>query len=222
MRRLLFFCLLLAATQGFAQITVDTTRATVTVREKGRTLTIFRSMVPGVGMRHQITYQPVPNDFGDEPETLKLNFSEEVPHIKAMLDAALQKRQFVFSRISINPIPYTELTNKLVAIYSNSPEWNAYLQKATDLRTTVELFDGSQVAEVQYDTKLALSILEKSDFLKELNAFFAPYGYTVSLAGFPDDHLQTVSTDRLLLLGHNGNLFIPAPNFFFTLTKTKK
>ncbi len=226
MKRLLFILLIAAAGNLQAQITVDTSRTIVTVKEKigvsVRTLTIFKSFVPGTGVRNQIVYQPMPDDFGVEPETLRLTFADEVPHIKAMFDAALKRRKYDCSRVSINILPYTDLLTKLTDIYVNSPEWNNYLKTATNLRTTVTLYDGNEVAVVAYDVKVAAAVLDKSDFLKDFNALFAPYGYVVTSGGFAEEHQQALSADKLILIGRNGNLFVPLPNSSFTLTKIKR
>jgi hypothetical protein len=226
MRYLLFVAIALLPLVGFGQLTVDTTRTTITVREKSatavRTLTIYRSFVPGSGIRHQAIYQPTATEFGEEPDILKLNFAEESVHIKQMLDAAMKGRQLNFSKLSINVLPYTELTGKLIEIYTQSPEWNDYLKKAANLKRTVTLFDGSEISEVAYNIKMAAWVLDKSDFAADMAKLFAPYGYTVTHGGFPDEHQQILSLDKLMLLGKDSNMFIPVPNLYFNLTKTKK
>jgi hypothetical protein len=82
--------------------------------------------------------------------------------------------------------------------------------------------DGSDVTETAYNIKAAAAIFDSSDMLKELNGLFAPYGYTVTSGGFPDEHQQIVSTDKLMLLGKNPNLFVPVPNTFYNLVRIKK
>ncbi len=227
MKRLLLLLLVACSVDCLGQITVDTTRTTVTVKETSagalRTLTIYRSFVAGSGMRNQAIYQPVAGEFGEEPATLKLTFAEEVPHIKKMLDAALLKKQFNFSSLSMNVLPYTDLTAKLVEVFTASPEWNEYIKKATNIKRTTTLFDGSEVTEVAFNPKGAAQVLNKSDFFKDFNALFMPYGYSVS-ATFPEpeEHQQVLSADKLMLMGKDGNLFIPVPDYLFTLTKIKK
>ncbi len=226
MRYLLFILLMAVAAGSYGQLTVDTTRTTIIVREKSpgvsKTLTIYRSFVPGSGIRNQAIYQPVADEFGEEPEILKLTFAEESAHIKKMLDAAIARRPINLSKISINFLPYTDITARLIDIYTNSPEWNEYLKKATNLKRTVTLFDGSELSEVAYNTKFAAAILDRSDFVKDLTALFAPYGYVVTAGGFSDEHQQILSLDKLMLLGKDSNMFIPVPNFFFNLNKVKK
>lgn len=208
-------------------MTIDTTRTSVTVKQTVassiKTLSIFRAFVPGQGLRYLAVYQPTAAELGEEPDISKMKITDEVVRIKAMLDAALSRKPLVFSRFSINLLPYIDLTGRLVDVFSNSKEWNDYLQKnASSLKTTVSLMDGSDVVEISYDPKVAASVFDKSDMLKELSDLFAPYGYTVSSGGFPDEHQQLVSTDKLRLLGKDLNLFVPTPNTFINLTKIKK
>jgi hypothetical protein len=227
MKHLLLLLFVSCAMPSWGQITIDTTRTSVTVKEKTaavvRTLTIYRSFVQGAGMRNQAVYQPTASEFGEEPETLKLTFAEEMPHIKKMLDAAIAKKSFYFSTFSINVLPYTDMLEKLVEIYSASPEWIEYTKKETNTKRTTTLFDGSEITEVAYNPKAAAAVLKKSNFLKDLNALFAPYGYVVA-ADFPepDEHQKVLSLDKLMLLGKDGNLFVPVPDYSFTLTKIRK
>ena len=224
MRKALFILFMAVAGNCLAQITVDTTKALVTVKEKTatgvKTMTIYRTYVQGAGMRNQIVYQPGAAEFGEEPPTLLLNFTGELAHIKAMLDVAIKRKQFNFSKISINIIPYKDMMEKLVAVYASSQEWNDYLRKGGLMRTT-KLDDGTEVSELVYDPRIAGAILDKSDLLKELNAIFVPYGYKVSSGGFPDDHQPLVEPERLVQMGKPSSLVIPLPNSYFTLTKIK-
>ncbi|MES2700991.1 MAG: hypothetical protein V4649_00035 [Bacteroidota bacterium] len=216
---------LLLSLAGNAQVSVDTTGGNVIVTEKQgtntKTLRIYRSFGQKTGRCHKIIYQPDASEYGEEPTTLKLNFSAEAAHIKTMLDAAMLKKQYNFSQFSISILPYTDLVTKLTDIYSNSPEWNAYLKKAGSLKKETVLFDGSVASEIGYDQAVAAAVLDKSDFLKQLSDLFLPYGYKLSSAGFPDEHQQVISSDQLMLLGKNGNLIIPVPTTSFVLTKVK-
>jgi hypothetical protein len=227
MKHLFLLLLLVVAANSYGQLTVDTTRATITVKEKAasgvKTLTIYRSFVQGIGNRNQAIYQPGADELGDETETLQLTFAEEATHIKKMLDAATAKKQINLSSFSINMLPYKDLTRKLTEIYTSSTDWADYLKKNADnLKKTTELFDGSEYTEVHFYAKMAKYVLDKSDFYAQLNELFKPYGYTVSSINFPEEHQQILSTDRLMLLGKNGNLFIPVPDYSLTLTKLKK
>lgn len=225
MVRVFILALLFAAGQGHAQVTIDSTHTTITIHEKQagrqRTLSVYRSYVPGKGMREQAVYQPTADEVGQEPETLHLDFGEESVHIKQLLDIALSKRKINLSRFAFNIALYSDLVTKLVDIYSSSPEWKAYLQQAGDLKVTVMLDDGSQFSEVAYDPKVAASVLDKSDFMKRINTFFAPYGYKAMPGGFGTDHQAVVSVDQLMLMGRNGNLVVPIPNPYFNLEKIK-
>jgi hypothetical protein len=226
MKQLLLILLTVIAFRSEGQITVDTTKTTVTVKEKtpviNKTLTIYRSYIAGSGMRHQAVYQPVADDLGEEPESLKLSFADEVPHFKKMMDAALAKKQYNFSSLSMNLLPFEELANKLIDIYSNSTDWNDYVKKATNLKQTTTLFDGSEVAEVHYYAKMAKYVMDKSDFAATLNELLKPYGYSVASINFPEEHQQVFSADKLMVLGKNPNLFIPIPDYSITLAKLKK
>lgn len=206
---------------------IDTTRTTVSVKHvvagTPKSLSIFRSMVPGQGLRYQAVYQPTAAELGEEPEISQLKFATEAVNIKAMLDAAFTRKALNMSRFSINMMYYIDFTAKLIETYSNSKEWNDYLKANADkLRVPIMLWDGSEIQEVAYDNKVAVAILEKSDLLKDLKDFFAPYGYTVTTGGFPEEHQQIVSTDKLMLLHKDPNLFVPVPNTFVNLIKTKK
>lgn len=208
------------------QITIDSTRTTVTVREKlptaVKTLSIYRSFVPGSGMRHQLVYQPLAEELGDEPEPLKLSFTEESAHIRRMLDAVLAKKQLNISSFSINLFPYEDLARKWVDIYVNSKHWNDYLKKSTNLKQTTTLFDGSEVSEVHFYAKMAKYVLDLSDFTSPLNDLFRPYGYVVASINFPEEHQQVLSADKLMLLGKDPNLFIPMPEYSITLSRIRK
>lgn len=213
------------AGNSLAQVTVDTTKTTVTVKEKTsagtKTMTIYRSLVEGLGMRNQIVYQPGAAEFGEEPLFPALNFSSEIPHLKIMLDAALKQRRYNFSRISINLLPYSDMMNALTELYTSSKEWNDYTAKASMMRT-IRLIDGTEVTEIKYNTRIAADILNKSTVLRELSNLFVQYGYTVSPVEFPEDHQQTVPPETLAMLGKKTNLVIPVPANFFTLVKTTK
>jgi len=226
MKNLLLISLVFCATSCLGQLTIDTTRTTVTVKEKlpgvVKTLTIYRSFVEGSGMRHQAVYQPVADELGDEPETLKLTFAEEIPHIKKMLDAATAKKQFYFSSLSLNLLPYTDLSGKLIDIFTNSTDWNDYLKKAKNLKQTTTLFDGSEVAEIHFYAKMAKYVLDKTDFATTINDVLKPYGYVVTSINFPEEHQQVFSADKLMVLGKNPNLFVPVPDYSIAITKIKK
>ncbi|GAA4462705.1 hypothetical protein GCM10023093_09850 [Nemorincola caseinilytica] len=227
MKKLLLISVMAMATCAYGQMKVDTTRTSVTVRQTVasavKTLSIYRAFVPGQGMRYLAVYQPTAAELGEEPDISRMKFTDEAVRIKAMLDAALAQKPLNFSRLSINLLPYIDLTARLVELYSTSKEWNDYLQKnAASLRKSVTLMDGSEVTEISYDIQVAAAVFEKSDMLKELQELFGPYGYTVTQGGFPDEHQQLVSTDKLMLLGKDPNLFVPAPNTFINLLKTKK
>lgn len=225
MKRMLLALLpLFIAGHTMGQITVDTTRTSVTVKEKAgnnvKTMTIYRSFVEGRGMCNQIVYQPVAAEFGEEPATLALKFSAEAPHIKAMLDAAyIKRKQYNFSRISINVLPYTDLLSKLADMFIASKEWGDYLKKAT-LQHVTRLDDGSEVTESWFDARLAAWVVDKSDIINDFNALFIPYGYKVS-SSFPDDHRQLMQPETLIALGKDPKAIVPLLDNFFVLTKIK-
>jgi hypothetical protein len=199
-----------------AQITIDSTRATFIVRERvqavTKTLSIYRKFVPEKGVTHEVIYQPDNAEYGDEPATLNLNFASESLHLKKMLDAAVGKRAFNFSRLAINILPYNDLVTKLINTYASSKEWNDYLHAAGDLTHTTTLFDGSDVKEIVFDTAIAMAVLKKSDLIKDFNSVFAPYGYKVAFEPFPEEHQQLISADHLKLLGKKEELVIPVPS----------
>jgi hypothetical protein len=226
MNKLYLILLIAFALDCHGQITIDSTKTTVTVREKlptaTKTLSIYRSFVPGQGMRHQLIYQPLAEELGEEPETMKLSFATETTHIRKMMDAALAKRQLNISSFSINLFPYEDLARKWVDIYVNSKHWNDYVKKATNLKRTTTLFDGSEVSEVHFYAKMAKYVLDLSDFTTTLNDLFRPYGYMVASVNFPEEHQQVFSADKLMLLDKEPNLFIPMPEYSITLAKIKK
>lgn len=226
MKKLYLILLITLALDCQGQITVDSTKTTVTVREKlpaaTKTLSVYRSFVPGQGLRHQLVYQPLAEELGEEPETMKLQFTDESTHIRKMLDAAMAKRQLNISSFSINLFPYEDLARKWVDIYVNSKHWNDYVKKATNLKRTTTLFDGSEVSEVHFYAKMAKYVLDLSDFSTALNDLFRPYGYVVAAINFPEEHQQVFSADKLMLLDKDPNLFIPMPEYSITLAKIKK
>jgi hypothetical protein len=211
---------------GYGQtITIDTTRTTMVITEKTgavvRTLSIYRTIVAGSGFRHQGIYQPTAAEFGTEPDVLKLNFTDELAHLKKMIEAANKIRPHNFSKISMNILPYNELLLKLVNYFEKSPEWNAYLKSNSNLKRTTTLFDGSQISEVVYNYRIAGDLLDRSDFMTDVNTAFSALGYTAKSGGFPEEHQHILTADKLMLLGKNVSLFIPEPNMYFNLTKIK-
>ena len=223
MKRLLFLFLLFLSFSSYAQVSVDTSGGNVIVKEKassvGRSLSIFKTFIPFKGWCHHIVYDPNIGEYGDDPDSLFLNLNTELQHVKSMLDLVIKYKKYNFYRFAFNVAPYRDLMNKLVDIYSNSPEWNAYLNKAGSLEVVDTLYDGNQVSEVGYDRAVAASILDKSDFVKVFNDFFLPYGYRVGSSGFPADHQRVLSQNELRSLGKPETLFIPIPNSYFNLTK---
>ncbi len=226
--KLIITAILIAITSvaSFGQaITIDTTRTTMVITEKTgavvRTLSIYRSIVAGSGFRHQGIYQPTAAEFGTEPDVLKLNFTDEVAHLKKMIEAANKIRPHNFSKISMNILPYNELVLKLVNYFENSPEWNAHLKSNPNLKRSTTLFDGSQISEVAYNYRIAGDLLDRSDFMTDVNAAFTSLGYTAKSGGFPEEHQHILSADKLMLLGKNVSLFIPEPNMYFNLTNIK-
>ena len=226
MKNLLVLLFTLVALNSEAQVSVDSTKTTLTVKEKlptgVKTLTVYRSFVQGSGMRHQAVYQPGADELGEEPESLKLSFAEELPHIKKMMDAALAKRQLNLSSFSFNLLPYADLANKLIDIYTNSTDWNDYVKKATNLKQTTTLFDGSEVSEVHFYAKMAKYVMDKSDFTTQFDGLLKPYGYKIASIDFPEEHQQVFSADKLMVLGKNPNLFIPIPDYSISVVKIKK
>ncbi len=224
MNRVLFILLITISSHCLAQITVDTTKTTVTIKEKAantaKTMTIYRSFVEGRGMCNQIVYQPTIEEFGEEPVMPALNFNNELPHIKTMLDAANKRKQYNFSRFSINLLLYNDMMGKLVEIFTTSKEWNEYIKKAP-LKRVTRLYDGTEVEELHYDARLAGWVLDRSDFLKDITALFVAYDYKVTSGGFADDHQQTVAPEMLAALGKSTGMVIPVPENFFVLTKVK-
>lgn len=224
MRHLILSLILLSAVCCDAQITIDSTRTTFIIRESAqgvnRTLSIYRKFIPGTGVRHIAIYQPVAEPFGEEPETLSLQLDTELKNLKKLLDIALSKRVFNFSKLSLNFTVYREFTDRLIGIYNNSTLWADYRQKnSATLRKTTTLWEGSQITEPSFDGAVAAAILDTSNFTAPVAAFFKAYSYTVSAPKFPEEHQQIVSTDKLMLHGQNPNLYIPIPDYYFTLTK---
>jgi len=226
--KLIITAILIAITGvvGYAQtITIDTTRTTMVITEKTgntvRTLSVYRILIIGTGYRHQGIYQPTAAEFGTEPDILKLNFADEFAHLKNMIEAANKIRPLNFSRISINILPFNELMMKLVNYFEKSPEWNAHLKSNPNLKRTTTLFDGSQINEIAYNYRIAGDLLDRSDYITDVNAAFTTIGYTARSGGFPDEHQRIISADKLMLLGKNANLFIPEPNMYLNLTKIK-
>lgn len=225
MKKLLPLFFLILSFNCYAQISVDTSGGNVIVLEKTKTVTkalsIYRMFIPHRGKCNLMVYEPDCDDYGDDPDTLILNLSIELQHAKSMLDAALKYKRYNFYRFAFDISPYRDLIGKLVDIYTNSKEWNDYLQKAGNLQLSNRLYDGNEITEIGYDKTVAANVLAKSDFTKTLNDFFLPYGYKVTANGFPDDHQQIVSRAELRSLGKPQTLFIPIPNSYFNLTKIK-
>lgn len=209
-----------------AQITVDTTRTMVMVKEKAgatsRALNIYRIFVPGQGTCHKITYQPDNTiEIGDEPPGMRMTFASESAHMKAMLDAAMKMKQYNFASISFNVTPYTDLVSKLANAYESSPEWNNYLRRTGDsLYVTTVLWDGNEVREIAYNQQVAARVLDNNDMVKAINNVMLPYGYQVKGIEFLTDHPEILRPDQLQLLNKNGNLIVPVPHNF-TLRKVK-
>ncbi len=209
------------------QLTIDSSRTTFIIHEKSkgvdRTLSIYRKFIPGLGVRHIAIYRPSVEAFGEESELLTLQFSNEAKNLKKLLDIAVSKREFNFSRLSINILVYKELVADLINIYSNSPAWADYQQKNSGkLRQTITLWEGSQITEPSFDVNVAAAVLNKSAFASVIGDLFKEYGYTASPPAFPEEHQQIVSTDNLMLAGKDPNLYIPVPDYYFTLTKINK
>jgi hypothetical protein len=224
MKKLLVLICLLVCRAGHAQVTLDTTSGNVIVKEKAgktvKSLSIYATFVAGKGKCNYIEYDPNSADYGAEPDTLYLDFANELTQVKAMLDAALNyKKKYDFYRFAVNLAPYHDLGSKLAEIFSASPEWNDYIKKAGNMLVADTLFDGNELVELKYDRVLAGQILDKSDFVQPLNDFFKPYGYRVSANGFPVEHQQLLSHNELRSLGKPETLIIPIPNSYFTLTK---
>ena len=140
MRGLIIILLMALAAACQGQITIDTASGgIVTVKEKTttgvKTTTIYRLAVEGTKETYNlIVYQPTAAEAGDEPPpNPPIYFAKEATHLKAMLDEALKKKKFNFSRISFNILPCSDMIAKLVEVYSSSKEWNDYLKKNTDL-----------------------------------------------------------------------------------------
>jgi hypothetical protein len=226
MKKLLFLLFILHFNISKAQLTVDSAKTVMTVKEKSvtglKSITIYKSFVEGKGIRHQAVYLPVSESTEVEPEQLNLSIASELPTIKRLLDASIGKRNFNLSRFAFNILPYNDLCAKLADIYANAAEWNAYLTKNPDRKRTISLLDGTEITEVSFDEDLAKAILDKSDFLNQLKALFAPYGYTITVGGFPYDHQEILSVDKLKACGKNTTLFVPIPHFYFNLTKITK
>ncbi len=227
MNKLLILLAILTGTHACAQMKVDTTRTSVTVRHVvagvPKTLNVYRSFVPGQGLRYLAAYQPTSAEFGTESETDMAKLADELPHIKAMLDAANARKPINLSRFSINMAYYSDVATKLVELYANSPVWSEYTKvNAGRLKRVTTLFEGSEVTEIAFSPRMADSVFKTSDILRDMNTFFAPYGYKVTSGGFPDEHQEILSTDKLLLLHKDPNLFIPIPNMYLTLIKASK
>ena len=224
MKKLLLLICLSACRMGYAQVTVDTTSGNVIVKEKTgkitKSLSIYTMFAEHCGKCSDIVYDPNSGDYGAEPDTLYLNFANELIHIRTMLDTALiYRRKYDFYRFACNLAPYRDLGSKLADIFSNSAEWNDYLKKAGNLLVADTLFDGNELVELRYDPVLAAQVLDKSDFVQTLNDFFKPYGYKVTANGFPADHQQTLSRNELRSLGKPESLIVPIPNGGFALMK---
>jgi len=223
----LLLCMFIVSVTSRAQMKVDTTRTSVTVHYTvagvPKTLSIFRSYVPDEGLRYQAVYQPSAAEVGRESEISRAKFTDEVVHLKSMLDAAMQRKMLNFSRFSINMLPYIDFSSRLVQVYTTSPVWKAYIRKAGgQLYRDIELMDGSTVKELSYDIKVAAAVFDSSDLLREMTQLFAPYGYKVISGGFPEEHQQIISTDKLMMLGKDPNLFVPVPNMYCKLVRIKK
>ena len=225
MRKIGILVFLLLSYKGYAQMSVDTSDGNVIVYEKNKTVTralsIYKSFVPHYGKCNLMVFEPDCDNYGDDPDTLVLNLDAELKHAKSMLDLAMKYKRYNLYRFAFDISPYRDLIGKLVDIYSDSKEWNDYLEKAGNLQLSSTLYDGNEVKEIGFDKAIAEKILAKSDFTKLLNDFFRPYGYKVTANGFPDDHQQIVSRAELRSLGKPESLFIPIPNSYFTLTKIK-
>ena len=227
MKKLLILLAILTGTHAGAQIKVDTTRTSVTVRHTvagvPKTLTVYRSFVPGQGLRYLAAYQPTAAEFGTESETDQTKLTDELPHIKAMLDAANARKPINLSRFSINLAYYSDVATKLVDLYVNSPVWTEYTKaQAGRLKRVTTLFEGSEVTEIAFSPRMADSVFKNSDIIRDMNTFFGEYGYKVASGGFPDEHQEILSTDKLMLLHKDPNLFVPIPNMYLTLVKANK
>lgn len=224
----LFLCtaILLSAFTGNAQIKVDTTKNAVVVTDKSpkasRTLSIYTTYLSQKEKTHMIVYLPDAVTTEDENNALRLVFATELAQFNNMMAAARPVRQYNFTRLSLNIMPYRDLVAKLVDLYANSPEWNAYLKSAKDLHRTYKLDMGEEVTEISYDPVLALKILNSSDVFSSLNDVLMFYGYRATNAGFPDDHQEILTPAELKKLGKTETLFIPVPDAFFNLTRIKK
>ncbi len=226
MKNLMCLLFLLFACNAFAQVTVDTTGGNVIVKESTPTakksVSIYRTMSEHDGWQHHIVYEPNYAVYGDNPDSLFLNFSAEEPHIISMINEALKWKKYNFYRFAFDVAPYRDLVSKLADIYAVSPEWNEYLKRSGSLQVTDTLWDGNQINEIRYDVALASKVLDKSDFLEQLNALFLRYGYKLTANGFPVDRQPLVSRNELRSLGKPETLLVPIPNGYFTMVRLAK
>ena len=224
MKAVMALLFLLVSVDTYGQITVDTTDPIVVVKEKtatiSRSLSIYNAYEQSRGKCNIIVYEPNSGDYGVDPDTLYLNFSNELTHVKVMLDAALKlKKSYNFYRFACSMAPYRDVAAKLADVYAASPQWNEYLKKTPNLKVADTLFDGNELVEIRYDRLLAASVLDKSDFAKVLDDFFRPYGYKMSGTDFPSEHQQTLSRNELRSVGKPETLIVPVPTNYFILTK---
>ena len=224
MKNLLVLLLMLLSTAGYAQTTVDTSGGNVVVKQVAakKSISIFRTQDEHNIWHHHVEYEPNYTVYGDDPDTLFLNFSIEAPHIQAMLDEALKWKKYNFSRFAFNVAPYHDLISRLVDIYASSPQWNEYLRKMGNLQVADTLWDGNVISEIRYNTALAETVLNGSDFLQPLNAFFQRYGYKLTPNGFPEDRQPIVTRSELKSLGKPETLIVPIPKGYFNMERLVK
>ena len=143
MKKGLALLFLLSPYWSFAQISIDTAKGNVIIKEKTPTvyksLSIYRTFVPYRGMCSTVVYDPNSGDYGDDPDSLYLNFSVEQVHVKNMLAVALKYKKYDFYRFAFDIAPYRDLVSKLVDIYASSPQWNAVSYTHLTLPTNREV-----------------------------------------------------------------------------------
>ena len=227
MKRIITLLFLLATGSSYGQISVDSTAGgVVMVTEKtpvgNKSLNVYTYLNGDFEKSHEVVFEPHPGNTSEDPDTLHLNFAAESVYLKDMLAAALKyKNDYNLAKFAMNILSYSDVMTKLIDLYTNSADWNNYLRKAPTLVVTTKLLDGNEFTELAYNSKVASRVLDKSDFLKGLNAIFNPHGYKVVSNGFADEHQQIVSEMQLKSLHRDEHLFIPVPVSNFKLVKIK-
>lgn len=132
---------------------------------------------------------------------LHLNFKDEIPVLREMMDSARQFMMIDLCMVNFNLNDYDDLYSRLIDKFAGNTEWQKSVQKR-----------GMKNGKPDFDYGLVLKVIRDEGVLDPLDEFLNIYGFRVSRAQFTEDDLQVVPKKDLKRLGKDENLIIPLPH----------